>query len=160
MAQLCSSHFHNENDIFFIEYTANNFDKFNNYYYGPVSSLEFEMSPATALEYLTEINQRKTDFPSSLIDVSYVRKIGALLYLLMKNIIPVGVKLILKKAAFAMKRSGYSNATDFGVASKGRLMCIFCKKPMNDINVVCACGVAIKRVNGILSFDADDYPSS
>lgn len=160
LPQLCAAHFHNEKDVFFVEYTANNFDKFNNYYYGPVDKLEFEISTATALEYLAKTNHKKTNFPAATTDVAYADKISAVLYLLLKNLIPSDFKSALKNIRFALKRSRRNATTDLGAVAKGRLMCVFCKRPIEIPDGICACGITLKRVNGILSFDTDDYSKS
>ncbi len=157
LLQLCGSHFHNEHDIFFTEYTINNFEKLNNYYYGSVDKLEFEVSKTTALEHLSKVNHQKTDFPTNTNDITYSDKIIAISYLLFKNIMPNNIRDYIRRIKFAFKRSKYDSTIDFDRITKDKLMCIFCKEPLKDTDNPCSCGVSVKRLNGMLSFDADDY---
>lgn len=157
LPQLCAGHFHNEHDIFFIEYTINNFEKLNNYYYGSVEKLKFEISDITALEYLSKTNQQKTDFATTADNVTYSNKIRVIFYLMSKNVVTVKFRNHIKNIIFSFKRSGRATAIDLNEAVKDRLMCISCKKPLTAADYTCSCGLAIKRINGILTFDKDDY---
>lgn len=155
LPQLCGDHFHNESDIFFTEYTINNFEKFNNFYYGPVETLEFEVSDLTALEYLSQKNQNKVNFPTSVNGATYTNNLSRIIYFLFKNLLSHSIKKCINK--LSNKSPQINKKNNFHDITNNKLMCIFCKEPLKGVNHICCCGSPLKSIYNVISFDKEDY---
>lgn len=156
LPQLCGGYFHNESDVFFLEYTANNFDKFNNYFYGSVDKLEFEMATVSASEYLSQLSG-KVDFPAVSESPQRPGTVKSVLYLLGKNLLPSGIRTAVRDIVLKRKNPDRIAVPDFKSVANGKLMCVSCHRPISSLDRACECGAIFKQINGIYSFDLEDY---
>ncbi|NVN97280.1 methyltransferase domain-containing protein [Candidatus Nomurabacteria bacterium] len=157
LPQLCGGFFHNEYDVFFIQYLEHNHQKFNNYYYGETQDLKFTISDQSALSYLSNKYIKKIDFPevvgSKKKPATTIIKLMAKAFL--KEIFPPEFKQAIKD--LLNKKSTNMNDKNVSDLLANKLLCIKCKEVLIDLEKPCKCGFKALKINGIYTFDTDDY---